>query len=59
MTLNEAIEMLNSILKDRRSFGGGYGDDAIKLGIEALRIIQLGRQGKFIDIRLPLPGETK
>ena len=39
MTINEAISMLRSILKDRdkQPFDGGSGNDALKLGIEALK----------------------
>jgi len=59
MTIDEAIAMLEAILRDREDYRDGMGNDAIKLSIEALKRFQEGRPKCFISTVLLLPGETK
>lgn len=59
MTLKEAIEELTQYLPTHRWPPYSGLDDAMKLGIEALKVLQHGRLiGQHYDPDL-LPGETK
>ena len=57
MTIREAIEMIQAILKDRDTYEGGLGNDALRLGIEALRAILKVRHYPWPEEVLKLPGE--
>ena len=59
MTIDQAISMLSSILKDRHPYEGGSGNDAIRLGIEALKRIKTLRADWRISAAAPLPDETE
>lgn len=59
MTIDEAIDMIASILKDREPYEGGLGNDALNLGIEALKAVAKMRHYPFPDEILQLPGETE
>jgi hypothetical protein len=57
MTLDKAIEILDD-LKDSGIDAGHYdAEDAIQLGIEALKRLQFMRQNLVPFTQPPLPGE--
>lgn len=59
MTIDEAIEVLGLILKDREPYTGSLGNDAIKLGIEALKVIKDMRIAYGFYHLSKLEGEAK
>ena len=59
MTPKEAIKLLSTLPLASRDFEIEADRKAVKLGIEALKVIQAMRKGSVVPIRVPLPGETK
>lgn len=59
MTIKEAIEILTEDLKEDKYFLPVDFQDAVRLGIEALKLLKLGRIHGFKYADCPLPGETK
>lgn len=59
MTIDEAIMMLSAILRDREEYTGSMGNDAIELGIEALKRVQNERLLPTYHYTNKLPGETE
>lgn len=55
MTVDEAITVLEQDWDEQISEGRPYLNDAVNLGLEALKEIKKGREGTFT---LLLPGET-
>ena len=59
MNIENAIEILESELRYARNLYSMHGDDAIKLGIEAMKEVKRARSGDpALDGDL-LPGETE
>ena len=58
MKIEKAIELLNDILVDGTEPGYPMMDNAIKLGIEALKDYQKLKLTTFLPIGYKLPGET-
>lgn len=58
MTLEEAIKILDQWYSLDTLLPLDKAQDALKLGIEALKAIQRVRPTEYDDIDLPLPGET-
>ena len=59
MNIEKAIEILEFL---ERTSPEGYSEDekpALKLGIEALKVVKEFRTGKYKTINSPLPGETE
>jgi len=59
MTLQEAIEILTILESRSQNYSTMFKKDALKLGIEALKRLQINRRwtgGKLVDL---LPGETE
>lgn len=59
MIIDEAIEVLNLLLKSGGSVTLDTNRNAVKLGIEALKRTQMLRRSKPPISKYPLPGETK
>jgi len=59
MKLEKAIEILNLILGDQPSNFQEDDEDALKLGIEALKRVQLQRTHGGVITETMLPGETE
>jgi len=59
MTLDKAIEILNSVEPDSRPFDYEEEKEAIRLGIEAMRRIKDARTAEVELEKTLLPGETE
>ncbi len=57
MTIDEAIADLLVQLEVKRKLGLDHQSRAIKLGIEALKVVKEFRTGRYRTINSPLPGE--
>ena len=57
MTIDEAIKMLESILEDRKEYERGMGNNALLLGIEALKYYKEQRKKRGATKTMWLPGE--
>ena len=58
MKIDKAINILDRYQVEGEAPCGGALDDALKLGIEALKVIKKIRHYPFPDEILKLPGET-
>lgn len=58
MKIEKAIEILTNELKDNYYPDCDLRDDALKLGIQALKRLQEGRRSFIPHIVAPLPGES-
>ena len=58
MTIDEAIELQETYLEAVEPEAYGDLEEAIKLGIEALKVIKDVRPTDYAAIDEPLPGET-
>uniref|UniRef100_A0A6H1ZTD7 Uncharacterized protein n=1 Tax=viral metagenome TaxID=1070528 RepID=A0A6H1ZTD7_9ZZZZ len=59
MTLEEAIERLRILHSSPLLYETGDYRDAVRLGIEALKLIKQNRECGWAGVELPLAGETK
>ena len=59
MTLDEAIEIQEQYLRQSQTHIADRLDDAIKLGIEALKLIEAWRKSLPLDNPQLLPGEIE
>lgn len=59
MTLEKATEILTAFIEGQKTAHWIDRHDAIKLGIEALKAIQLWRKEPVLGQPTHLPGETK
>jgi len=59
MTIDEAIKEIEKAISFAHFTHPSRTEEALKLGIEALKRLQQGRAGGFPYFNLPLPGETK
>ena len=59
MKLDKAVEILNDYKMQSAFEATPDFEEAIKLGIEALKRLQRQRSGDLSLIKTPLPGETK
>ena len=59
MTIDEAIKMLNALCKETNAKRMPTITASIKLGIEALKVIEIHRTSGCLGLNFRLPGETK
>lgn len=59
MRLEEAIELLGWVIEDKKYRQGEPGYDALKLGIEALKLLEEIRTVPGTGYSAMLPGETE
>ena len=59
MTIEKAIETIRHLVGVSMVLTGPAQDDALKLGIEALKRLKRNRKDPVLAIFTPLPGETK
>ena len=60
MTIDEAITRIEVFLKDVSEGAPEKLDDALRLGIEALKRVREQREvGGYVRRQYPLPGETE
>ena len=57
MTIDKALEILESYYREVDIDPPFHFNDALKLGIEALKRIRDDRAINIIDVQQPLPGE--
>lgn len=59
MKLEKAIKILQTYQVEGEAPCGGFLDDALKLGIEAMKRVERNRGFNPTEIHKLLPGETK
>jgi len=59
MDLRTAIKVTRVLLRERKPYSGSVGNDALKLGIEALKRLDHYRKRNPDLFFALLPGETK
>ena len=59
MTIDETIRVLENEIRISELNNRPYEVSAFKLGIEALKRVQLYRKGMYIGLGDKMPGETK